>query len=201
MLLVVLLLCRQRAEFIPATTLGQLLRWSAVALSELFRGSVDLGRPADICLYHIGCFDLLLPSGYSLPLAGVALYGLQQQHPQYSMDQVLETFRQAGAVLRLRQVSGSDLRDSQQVGPSKCPWGRAWGLVVPAERVPRGCSRELVRGMLAGSLTSLYLVWGEFLPPLAGHTEEAAKRYSANSNYELSDLGAAVLRLVSGPQC
>lgn len=42
---------RQRPEYIPATTLGQLMRWSAVALSQLFRGSVDLGAlPTSACI-------------------------------------------------------------------------------------------------------------------------------------------------------
>jgi len=40
-----------------------------------------------------------LPDGRSIPLAAVALHGLQQQRPQLSIDQLLETFREAGAVL------------------------------------------------------------------------------------------------------
>ena len=68
----------------------------------LFRGAVDLGRPSDISLYHIDCFQLVLPNGQKTPLAAVALNSLQQsQQQQHSMDQVLEAFRAAGAVLEI----------------------------------------------------------------------------------------------------
>lgn len=99
----VFLLCRQQPEYIPATTLGQVHRWCSVLLAQLFRGTVDLGRPADISLYHLGCCKLALPDGRSVYLAKVVLYSLQQQHQQqqYSLDEVLEAFRQAGAVLQI----------------------------------------------------------------------------------------------------
>jgi hypothetical protein len=57
--------------------LAQINRWTIVLPAWLFRGVVDLGRPSDISLYHLGCFLLVLPSGHS-------------------------TFREAGAVLQIR---------------------------------------------------------------------------------------------------
>jgi hypothetical protein len=80
--------------------LAQINRWTIVLPAWLFRGCVDLGRPSDISLYHIGCFHLVLPSGHSTPLAAVVLHSLQQQ--QYSLDEVLEAFRDAGAMLCIR---------------------------------------------------------------------------------------------------
>jgi len=67
----------------------------------LFRGATDLSRPSDICLYHLGCFQLSLPSGQKTPLAAVVLNRLQQCQQQHSIDQVLEAFRAAGAVLEI----------------------------------------------------------------------------------------------------
>ena len=75
-------LCRREPRFVPAASLAQVSRWSAVLLSQLFRGAVDFGRPADIALYHIGCFQLRFPDGGSIPLAAVVLHGLQQQSNQ-----------------------------------------------------------------------------------------------------------------------
>jgi len=92
-------LCRREPRFVPATSLAQVNRWCAVLLSQLFRGAVDFGRPADIALYHIGCFLLRFPDNSSIPLAALVLHGLQQQRPQFSIDQLLEVFRAAGAVL------------------------------------------------------------------------------------------------------
>jgi len=64
---------------------------------------VDHGRPSDIALYHLGCFQLVLPgSSSSIPLAAVVLHSLQQQQPQHSMDAILEAFRAAGAVLHVK---------------------------------------------------------------------------------------------------
>jgi hypothetical protein len=95
-------LCRQQPEYIPASTLNQIHRWCSVLLAQLFRGAVDLGRPADICLYHLGCFKLVLPDSRSVYLATVVLHSLQQQQQQqHSLDEVLEAFRQAGAVLHI----------------------------------------------------------------------------------------------------
>ena len=68
----------------------------------LFRGAVDLSRPSDICLYHLGCFQLALPIGQKAgQLAAVVLNSLQQGQQQHSIDQVLEAFRSAGAVLEI----------------------------------------------------------------------------------------------------
>ena len=67
----------------------------------LFRGAVDLSRPSDVCLYHLGCFQLALPSGQKTHLAAVVLNSLQQGQQQHSIDQVLEAFRAAGAVLEI----------------------------------------------------------------------------------------------------
>lgn len=92
-------LCRREPRFVPAASLAQVSRWCAVLLSQLFRGAVDFGRPADIALYHLGCFQLRFPDGRSIPLAAVVLHGLQQQRPQLGIDALLETFRAAGAVL------------------------------------------------------------------------------------------------------
>jgi len=92
--------CRQQPQFIPASTLGQIHRWCSVLLPQLFRGAVDLGRPADSSLYHLGCFKLVLPDGRWWYLAAVVLNSLQQQ--QNSLDEMLEAFRQAGAVLQVR---------------------------------------------------------------------------------------------------
>jgi len=55
-------------------------------------GGVDFGRPADIALYHLNSLQLRFPDGRSIPLAAVALHGLQQQRP-LGIDQLLETFR------------------------------------------------------------------------------------------------------------
>jgi len=94
--------CRQHPQYIPASTLGsQIHRWSSVLLAQLFRGAVDLGRPADASLYHLGCFQLVLPDGRWVYLAAVVLNSLQQQQ-QHSLDEMLEAFRQAGAVLQIR---------------------------------------------------------------------------------------------------
>lgn len=65
------MLRRHHPQFIPASTLGQVHRWCIVLLAQLFRGAVDLGRPADISLYHLGCFKLVLPDGRSVYLAAV----------------------------------------------------------------------------------------------------------------------------------
>ncbi len=67
----------------------------------LFRGLVDLGRPSDISLYHLGNFQLVLPDGSATPLAAVVLNSLQQDGHSSSMDEVLEAFRAAGAVLEI----------------------------------------------------------------------------------------------------
>jgi hypothetical protein len=73
-----------------------------VLLAQLFRGAMDLGRPADISLYHLGCFQLVLPDGRSVQLAAVVLSSLQQQHQhQHSLDDMLEVFRRTGAVLQI----------------------------------------------------------------------------------------------------
>lgn len=95
--------CRQQPQFIPASTLGQIHRWCSVLLPQLFRGAVDLGRPADVSLYHLGCFKLVLPDGRWWYLASVVLNSLQQGQgqQQHSLDEVLEAFRQAGAVLHI----------------------------------------------------------------------------------------------------
>lgn len=69
-------------------------------LAQLFRGAIDLGRPADISLYHLGCFKLMYPDGRWVYLAAVVLASLQQQQ-QLSLDAMLEAFRQAGAVLHI----------------------------------------------------------------------------------------------------
>lgn len=68
----------------------------------LFRGPVDLGRPSDISLYHLGCFQLVLPSSRAIPLAAVVLSSLQQAQQQQHIGEVLEAFREAGAVLEIR---------------------------------------------------------------------------------------------------
>jgi len=91
--------CRQQPHFIPASTLGQIHRWSSILLPQLFRGAVNLGRPADSSLYHLGCFKLVLPDGRWWYMAAVVLNSLQQQ--QNSLDEMLEAFRQAGAVLQI----------------------------------------------------------------------------------------------------
>jgi hypothetical protein len=91
---------RGAPEFVPPGVLAQINRWTIVLPAWLFRGLIDLGRPSDISLYHIGCFLLVLPSGHSTPLAAVVLHSLQQQ--QYSIDEMLEAFREAGAVLCIR---------------------------------------------------------------------------------------------------
>jgi hypothetical protein len=51
---------RGAPEFVPPSVLAQINRWSIVLPSWLFRGLIDLGRPSDISLYHISCFDLVL---------------------------------------------------------------------------------------------------------------------------------------------
>jgi uncharacterized membrane protein YgcG len=84
-------------EFVPPSVLAQINRWATVLPAWLFRGLIDLGRPSDISLYHIGCFHLVVPNSHSTPLAAVVLRSLQQQ--QYSLD---ETFREAGAMLCIR---------------------------------------------------------------------------------------------------
>lgn len=61
---------------------------------------MDLGRPADISLYHLGCFKLVLPDSRSVYLASLVLSSLQEQR-QHSLDEMLEAFRQAGAVLHI----------------------------------------------------------------------------------------------------
>jgi uncharacterized membrane protein YgcG len=81
--------------------LGQIHRWCSVLLAQLFRGAVDLGRPADISLYHLGCFQLVLPDGRSVQLAALVLNSLQQGQQQHSIDEALEAFRQVGAVLHI----------------------------------------------------------------------------------------------------
>lgn len=71
-------------------------------VAQLFRGAVDLGRSSDICLYHLGCFKLVMPDGRDVYLAAVVLAALQQQQQQqWGLDQLLEAFRQAGAVLHI----------------------------------------------------------------------------------------------------
>lgn len=65
------------------------------------RGLVDNGRPSDVSLYHIGCFELVLPNQHSTPLAALVLASLQQQQ-QHSLDQMLEAFKAAGAVLHIK---------------------------------------------------------------------------------------------------
>lgn len=60
-------------QFIPATTLGQIHRWCSVLLAQLCRGAGDLVRPADISLYHLGCFKLVLTDGPWVYLAAVVL--------------------------------------------------------------------------------------------------------------------------------
>lgn len=91
---------RQEPRFIPASTLGQIHRWATVLVAQLFRGAVDLGRPADISLYHLGCFKLVLPDGSWVYLAALVLSSLQQQQ-QSSISELLGTFRAAGAVLHI----------------------------------------------------------------------------------------------------
>lgn len=95
--------CRQQPQFIPASTLGQIHRWSSVLLPQQLRGVVDLGRPADASLYHLACFKLVLPDSRWVYLASVVLNSLQQEQgqQQHSLDEVLESFRQAGAVLQI----------------------------------------------------------------------------------------------------
>jgi len=90
-----------------------------VLLSQLCRGAVDFGRPADVALYHLGCFQLQCLDGRRVPLAAVVLYSLQQQRPHFSMDQVLEVFRAAGAVLivtapKCKQDAGKRKRNGGQ---------------------------------------------------------------------------------------
>lgn len=55
-------------------------------------------RPSDITLYHLGCFKLAAPDHSSTHLASLALAGLQQDAVHH-IDDMLEAFRGAGAVL------------------------------------------------------------------------------------------------------
>lgn len=58
---------------------------------------MDLGRRADISLYDLGCCKLVLPDGRCVYLAALVLNSLQQQQ----LNEVLEAFRQAGAILQI----------------------------------------------------------------------------------------------------
>jgi len=89
---------QQAAATVHPSTLSQVHWWCSVLLAQLFRGAADLGRPADISLYHLG-FKLVLPDGRWVHLAAVVLNSMQQQ--QHSLDELMDTFRQAGAVLQI----------------------------------------------------------------------------------------------------
>ncbi|WIA38930.1 hypothetical protein OEZ86_005083 [Tetradesmus obliquus] len=186
-------------EFVPPSVLAQINRWTMVLPAWLFRRCVDLGRPSDISLYHIGCFHLVLPSGHSTPLAAVVLHSLQQQ--QYSLDEVLEAFRYAGAMLCIRVPkckqhegkrranggSAVDWLDLQKpiLDPALslfCPT-RTLAFCMAASWFARGAKDATQWGLLVVSAT------------LASHSVEEAKRYSANACYELGDESALPLKL------
>ena len=111
--------CRRSPEFIPARTLDQVNRWTIILLAWLFRGTVDLGRPSDICLYHLGCFKLVLPDGKDTHLAAVVLHSLQQEQ-QDSLDELLEAFRTAGAVLEIRVPKCKQSESKRKLNGGQC---------------------------------------------------------------------------------
>ncbi|WIA30213.1 hypothetical protein OEZ86_000305 [Tetradesmus obliquus] len=84
-------------DFIPPRSLDQVNRWSQLVLALLFRVLCN-ERPSDITLYHLGCFKLAAPDHSSTHLASLALAGLQQDAVHH-IDDMLEAFRGAGAVL------------------------------------------------------------------------------------------------------
>jgi hypothetical protein len=110
----------------------------------------------------------------------------------------------AQVLLRLRALSGSDLRDSQQVIPNTAAGG-------PGQTVAC-CFNRAARTAWALPTTAAAAALFALLPPqkcalqagvpieasalLAQHTVEEAKRYSTNCTYELCDTTAAALKLV-----
>ncbi|WIA19270.1 hypothetical protein OEZ85_003905 [Tetradesmus obliquus] len=84
-------------DFIPPRSLDQVNRWSQLVLALLFRVLCN-ERPSNITLYHLGCFKLAAPDHSSTHLASLALAGLQQDAVHH-IDDMLEAFRGAGAVL------------------------------------------------------------------------------------------------------
>ncbi|WIA19267.1 hypothetical protein OEZ85_003902 [Tetradesmus obliquus] len=84
-------------DFIPPRSLDQVNRWSQLVLALLFWVLCN-ERPSDITLYHLGCFKLAAPDHSSTHLASLALAGLQQDAVHH-IDDMLEAFRGAGAVL------------------------------------------------------------------------------------------------------
>lgn len=115
--------CRSSPEFIPARILDQLNRWSCILLAWHLRGLVDNGRPSDVSLYHIGCFNLVLPNQHKTPLAAAVLSSLQQQQQQHSIDEILEVYRSAGAVLHIKiPKCKQDQRKRSSNGGSPVSW-------------------------------------------------------------------------------
>jgi hypothetical protein len=143
-----LLLCRSEPCFIPAASVAQVSRWCSVLLAQLFRGCVDFGRPADIALDHLGCFQLRLPDGRSIPLTAVALHGQQQQRPQLGINALLEAFRAAGAVLVISAPKCKQCAGKRGRGPVR-------GLGAAAQAHPATRARRAVPhphpGVLHGS--------------------------------------------------
>ncbi|WIA10145.1 hypothetical protein OEZ85_010351 [Tetradesmus obliquus] len=84
-------------DFIPPRSLDQVNRWSQLVLALLFRVLCN-EWPSNITLYHLGCFKLAAPDHSSTHLASLALAGLQQDAVHH-IDDMLEAFRGAGAVL------------------------------------------------------------------------------------------------------
>jgi hypothetical protein len=175
--------CRQQPQFIPASTLGQIHRWSSVLLPQLFRGAGDLGRPADSSLYHLGCFKLVLPDGRLWYLAAVVLNSLQQQ--QNSLDEVLESFRQAGAVLQVSVPKCKQChRKRSKSGDQVIDWLPLRKHLLPPELSLLCPTRTLAFCMAAtwwaeGAVTARLLTLRK-----AGSTGKAAPKRHAQADFQ-----------------
>jgi hypothetical protein len=179
------LLRRQHPQFIPASTLGQVHRWCSVLLAQLFRGAVDLGRPADISLYHLGCFKLVLPDGRWWYLASVVLSSLQQEQQQHSLDEVLEAFRQAGAVLHVSVPKCKQChRKRSKNGGQVIDWLPLRKHLLPPELALLCPTRTLAFCMAAtwwakGAVTARQLTLRK-----AGSTGKAAPKRHAQADFQ-----------------
>lgn len=95
-------------EFFPACALDQ-IRVTIISMMVLqvwvFKEIVHLGWPSHISLYSISCFQLVLPRSWRTPLAAVGLNCLQQGQRQYSLDELLEPFGEAGAVFEVLKIA------------------------------------------------------------------------------------------------